>query len=53
MLGDEARRRREGFYHGMAVLHGKQDCVLLGPKAVFLPSKEVEVPKQIDLLDLL
>lgn len=53
MLGDKARKRPEGFYHGMAVHHGKQECVLVGPKAIFLPSKEAEEPKQIDLLDLL
>ena len=53
MLGDEARNRPEGFYHGMAVKHGKQPCVLVGPKAFFLPSKEAEAPKQTDLFDLL
>lgn len=53
MLGDEARTRPEGFYHGMSVHHGKQPHVLVGPKAIFLPSKEAEEPKQIDLLDLL
>lgn len=53
MLGDEARTRPEGFYHGMAVRHGKQACVLVGPKAIFVPSKKAEEPKQIDLLDLL
>ncbi|KUJ77240.1 hypothetical protein [Ruegeria profundi] len=53
MLGDEARTRPEGFYHGMSVHYGKQPHVLVGPKAIFLPSKEAEEPKQIDLLDLL
>ncbi|QIE41175.1 hypothetical protein G5B39_03935 [Rhodobacteraceae bacterium SC52] len=53
MLGDEARTRPEGFYHGMAVRHGKQECVLVGPRGIFVPSKEAEAPKQIDLLDLL
>ena len=25
----------EGFYHGMKVKHGKNDCVLVGPKIIF------------------
>lgn len=53
VLGDEARLRPEGFYHGMAVKHGKQDCVLIGPSAVFLPSEDVKTPRQADLFDLL
>lgn len=53
MLGDEARTRPEGFYHGMAVKRGKQDYVLIGPSAVFLPSEDVQTPKQPDLFDLL
>lgn len=53
MLGDEARSRPEGFYHGMAVRHGKQDCVLIGPSAVFLPSEEGQTPRQPDLFDSL
>jgi len=44
-MGDEARLRPEGFYHGMAVKHGKQDFVLVGPGAVFLPSEDVQAPK--------
>lgn len=51
MLGDAARNRPEGFYHGMAVKHGKQSCVLIGPSAVFLPSEDVKTPKQADLFD--
>jgi hypothetical protein len=47
-----ARSRREGFYHGMAVKHGKQGMVLIGPSATFVPSEE-RAPEQIDLLDLL
>ncbi|TRW91947.1 hypothetical protein FNJ84_21420 [Paracoccus sp. M683] len=53
MLGDEARTRPEGFYHGMAVRHGKQDYVLIGPSAVFMPSEDVQTPRQADLFDLL
>ena len=53
MLGDEARLRPEGFYHGMAVRHGKQQCVLVGPKAVFLPSADAQAPSQGDLFDAL
>jgi hypothetical protein len=53
MLGDEARLRPEGFYHGMAVRHGKQKCALVGPKAVFLPSADAQAPCQGDLFDAL
>ncbi|UWQ19074.1 hypothetical protein [Jannaschia sp. M317] len=53
MLGDEARNRLEGFYHGMAVHHGKQDYVLIGPSALFMPSEDVQTPRQADLFDLL
>ena len=53
MLGDAARTRPEGFYHGMAVRHGKQDYVLIGPSAVFMPSEDVQTPRQADLFDLL
>ena len=53
MLGDEARLRAEGFYHGMAVSYGKQPHVLIGPGAVFLPSHRCKSPKQADLFDAL
>lgn len=53
MLGDEARLRPEGFYHGMRVQHGKQDYILVGPKALFLPKKDSEMLKQADLFDAL
>lgn len=53
MLGDEARNRPEGFYHGMAVLHGKQDCVLIGPGAIFVQSQKCRAPEQTDLFDRL
>ncbi|MEI4232985.1 hypothetical protein [Roseovarius sp. D22-M7] len=51
MLGDEARLRPEGFYHGMRVRHGKRACVLAGPSAIFLPSAEAVAPCQGDLFD--
>ena len=51
MLGDAARTRPEGFYHGMAVKRGIQDYVLIGPSAVFLPSEDAQTPKQADLFD--
>ena len=47
-----ARKRPEGFYHGMSVKHGKQDMVLIGPSVTFVPSED-KAPEQIDLLDLL
>ncbi len=53
MLGDEARNRPEGFYHGMAVKHGKRPYVLVGPGAVFVQSHKCCAPEQTDLLDLL
>lgn len=53
MLPFEQRIKPEGFYHGMRVRHGKQDCILVGPKARFLPKEESEVLKQADLFDLL
>lgn len=53
MLPFEQRTKPEGFYHGMRVRHGKQDCVLVGPKALFLPKKDSEVLTQADLFDLL
>lgn len=53
MLPFEQRIKPEGFYHGMRVRHGKQDCVLVGPKALFLPKEESEVLKQADLFDAL
>lgn len=48
-----ARQRTEGFYHGMAVKHGRKDFVLIGPSAVFLPSEDKRAPEQIDLFNLL
>ncbi len=53
MLGDEARTRAKGFYHGMAVTWGKQDCVLIGPASIFLPSEDKAAPQQADMFDLL
>lgn len=53
MLPFEKRGKLEGFYHGMRVRHGKQDCVLVGPKALFLPQEESETQKQADLFDAL
>ena len=53
MLPFEQRIKPEGFYHGMRVRHGKQDCVLVGPKALFLPKAESETLKQADLFDML
>lgn len=53
MLPYEKRGKPEGFYHGMRVRHGKQDCVLVGPKALFLPQEESETQKQADLFDAL
>lgn len=53
MLGDAARTRLEGFYHGMAVRHGKRYYVMIGPSAVFMPSEDVLTPRQADLFDLL
>ena len=50
-MGDAARKRADGFYHGMAVKRGKQDFVLVGPSAVFLPAEEIQVPRQADLFD--
>ncbi|MEM7291079.1 MAG: hypothetical protein AAF412_12040 [Pseudomonadota bacterium] len=47
-----ARARPEGFYHGMRVKHGKQNCVLVGPSASFLATEE-KAEKQTDLFDLL
>ncbi|SFU18672.1 hypothetical protein [Sedimentitalea nanhaiensis] len=53
MLPFEQRIKPEGFYHGMRVRHGKQDCVLVGPKALLLPKEESETLKQADLFDAL
>ncbi|KAB2533176.1 hypothetical protein AL035_20835 [Salipiger aestuarii] len=53
ILPFEQRIKPEGFYHGMRVRHGKQDCVLVGPKALFLPKKDSEMLKQADLFDAL
>ncbi len=53
MLPYEQRIKPEGFYHGMRVRHGKQGCVLVGPKALFLPKKDSEMLKQADLFDAL
>ena len=53
MLPFEQRIKPEGFYHGMRVRHGKQDCVLVGPEALFLPKKDSETLKQADLFDAL
>ena len=53
MLPFEKRGKPEGFYHGMRVRHGKQCCVLVGPKALFLPQEESETHKQADLFDAL
>lgn len=41
-----ARKRPEGFYHGMLVTHGNKQYVLCGPCADFTPSKT----KQLSLL---
>ncbi len=48
-----ARGRPEGFYHGMAVKWGKQDCVLIGPASLFLPSEEKAASEQTDMFDQL
>ncbi|WP_095589624.1 hypothetical protein [Actibacterium ureilyticum] len=53
MLPFEQRIKPEGFYHGMRVRHGKQVCILVGPKALFLPKKDNETLKQADLFDAL
>ena len=47
------RFKPEGFYHGMRVQHGKQDFILVGPCASFVPKSDCEVPKQADLFDAL
>lgn len=44
--GEAARADPHGFYHGMAVRHAGQDCVLCGPPLVFIPG----VAAQLSLL---
>lgn len=53
MLGDQARRKPEGFYHGIRIKRGNQAFVLVGPSAVFLPLDANSVLRQADLFDLL
>lgn len=36
---EERRKDPSGFYDGMLVKHGKNDCVLVGPPVTFLPQK--------------
>lgn len=37
------RNDPQGFYDGMLVKHGKADCVLVGPPAIFLPAEKKKV----------
>ncbi|QEW21485.1 hypothetical protein LA6_003696 [Marinibacterium anthonyi] len=53
ILGDQARQRLEGFYHGMRVKRGNQNFVLAGPPAIFLPLGSDQLPSQSDLFDVL
>lgn len=39
-----ARKRPEGFYHGMRVEHGSKRYVISGPSAFFVPSKTEQLP---------
>jgi hypothetical protein len=51
--GHEAWRNDPlGFYHGMLVWWGKEECVLVGPKVQFVPEpgKAPAQPKQLQLL---
>ena len=50
MLGDAARTRPQGFYHGMAVRHGGNAFVLVGPAAIFVAAQE-RAQQQGDLFD--
>ena len=47
------RFKPEGFYHGMRVRHGKQNFILVGPCASFVPKADSDVLKQADLFDAL
>lgn len=47
--GDTARNDPMGFYHGMAVKHGREMLVLVGPEALFAPDAGAVTASQLSL----
>jgi hypothetical protein len=46
---ESLRNDPNGFYHGMLVTHGKNQCVLVGPKTIFTEAISQEIPQPIKL----
>jgi hypothetical protein len=42
--GEAARGDANGFYHGMAIKHGKDTFILAGPEVKFVPDEEPTRP---------